>query len=102
MSWSEGDQRKVAKEAMEWYNADLNGLGLTAEERQNRMSSFTQSLISVNNPWFRYFLSTEPSEFWSKVTCPVLALNGDKDMQVNYEQNLPAIKDALKKEATGK
>ncbi|MCU0379095.1 MAG: alpha/beta hydrolase, partial [Bacteroidales bacterium] len=28
---------------------------------------------------------------------PVLALNGDKDMQVNYEQNLPAIKDALKR-----
>jgi hypothetical protein len=97
MVMAEGDQRKVAKEAMEWYNADLNGLGLTAEERQNRMSSFTQSLISVNNQWFRYFLSTEPSEFWSKVTCPVLALNGDKDMQVNYEQNLPAIKEALKK-----
>jgi fermentation-respiration switch protein FrsA (DUF1100 family) len=25
----------------------------------------------------------------------VLALNGEKDMQVNYEQNLPAIKAAL-------
>ena len=94
---ADSDQRKVAKEAMEWYNADLDAMGLTPEERQNRMNSFTQSIITVNNPWFRYFLSTEPSEFWSRVTCPVLALNGDKDMQVNYQQNLPAIKEALKK-----
>ncbi|MCU0378892.1 MAG: alpha/beta hydrolase, partial [Bacteroidales bacterium] len=41
---AEGDQRKVAKEAMEWYNADLDAMGLSAEERKNRMSTFTQSL----------------------------------------------------------
>lgn len=96
MIMAESDQRKVAKEAMDWYNADLDAKGLSTDERKNRMSSFTQSLISVNNQWFRYFLSTDPSLFWSRVTCPVLALNGDKDMQVNYEQNLPAIKNGLK------
>ena len=31
----------------------------------------------------------------AKVTCPVLALNGDKDLQVPSQQNLPPIRKAL-------
>jgi fermentation-respiration switch protein FrsA (DUF1100 family) len=31
------------------------------------------------------------------VKCPVLALNGEKDLQVNHEMNLPAIKAAVRK-----
>jgi alpha-beta hydrolase superfamily lysophospholipase len=45
--------------------------------------------------WFRYFIMTDPAIFWEKVKCPVLALNGDKDLQVNAQQNLQAIKKAL-------
>jgi uncharacterized protein len=40
----------------------------------------------------RYFLDTDPAQFWSQVKCPVLALNGEKDLQVSHEMNLPAIK----------
>jgi len=32
-----------------------------------------------------------------KVKCPVLAINGDKDLQVPSKVNLPAIEMALKK-----
>jgi dienelactone hydrolase len=46
-------------------------------------------------PWLRYFIATEPSVFWSKVTCPVLVLNGEKDKQVYPEDNVPAIQKAL-------
>jgi len=91
------DQRTVAKEAMEWYNEELDAKGLTAEERREQMSGFAQALVQTNNPWWKYFLATDPAQFWSKVGCPVLALNGDKDIQVNHEQNLPAIKAAAKK-----
>jgi pimeloyl-ACP methyl ester carboxylesterase len=48
-------------------------------------------------PWWKYFISTEPSIFWEKVKCPVLALNGEKDIQVYPQQNLTAITSALKK-----
>jgi pimeloyl-ACP methyl ester carboxylesterase len=48
-------------------------------------------------PWLKYFISTDPSIFWEKVKCPVLALNGEKDIQVYPEQNLTAILAALKK-----
>ena len=43
---AEPDQRKAAKEAMEWYNADLDAKGLSPDERKNSMTTFTQSLIS--------------------------------------------------------
>ena len=48
-------------------------------------------------PWFRYFIATNPDDFWSKVKCPVLVLNGEKDIQVYPEQNPPAIAASLNK-----
>jgi pimeloyl-ACP methyl ester carboxylesterase len=97
MAIAEPDLRKFAKEAMEWFSKDLDSKGLTQEERKEKMSAFTQGLISVNNVWMRYFLDTDPAQFWSAVKCPVLALNGEKDLQVSHEMNLPAIKAAVRK-----
>ena len=39
---------------------------------------------------------TDPSIYWRKVKCPVLALDGEKDLQVAANENLPAIEKALK------
>ena len=52
---------------------------------------------SLTSPWFRYFLTYDPAIALRKVTCPVLALNGEKDKQVPPEQNLPAIRKALER-----
>ena len=41
------------------------------------------------------FLHYSPSETLSQVECPVLAINGDKDVQVVADINLPAIKESL-------
>jgi uncharacterized protein len=48
-------------------------------------------------PWLRYFIATDPSLFWQKVKCPVLALDGSNDIQVYPTQNIPAIVAALQK-----
>lgn len=50
----------------------------------------------VLSPWFRHFLDYDPRPALRKVTCPVLALNGEKDLQVPAEVNLKAIAAALK------
>lgn len=92
----EPDQRKFPKDAMEWYGKELDKKGLTQDDRKEKMAEFTNGLISVNNPWMRYFMATDPSQFWSQVKCPVLALNGEKDLQVSQEVNLLAIKSALR------
>ena len=47
------------------------------------------------SPWFQFFMSHEPAEDLQKVTCPVLAINGEKDLQVDPKLNLPAIRTAL-------
>lgn len=49
----------------------------------------------INSPWFRYFLTYDPQPILSKVKCPVLALNGSKDVQVPATSNLEAIKKAV-------
>ena len=50
---------------------------------------------ALTSPWFRYFMAYDPATALRKVTCPVLAINGEKDMQVPPKQNLPAIRKAL-------
>jgi uncharacterized protein len=47
--------------------------------------------------WMFYFIRLEPRVALEKVTCPVLAVNGSKDLQVDAGQNLPPIKTALEK-----
>jgi uncharacterized protein len=54
-------------------------------------------LTQILTPWFRFFLCYDPATSLEKVTCPVLALNGEKDLQVDPAQNLGGIKAALKK-----
>ena len=49
----------------------------------------------VTSPWFRLLLTYDPATALRKVTCPVLALAGEKDLQVSPKQNLPVIRQAL-------
>ena len=48
------------------------------------------------SPWFRYYLDYDPAPALQKVICPVLALTGEKDLQVPAKQNLAKIDQALK------
>lgn len=50
-----------------------------------------------SSEWFRNFLNYDPAPILERVTCPVLALNGGKDLQVTPKENLSAISDALKR-----
>lgn len=71
-------------------NADL-----LAEMGQS-LDEFQQTLrTQLLNPWMCYFLRLDPQLALRKVTCPVLAINGSKDLQVPAEQNIPAIKAAV-------
>ncbi len=62
---------------------------------QTRMPQLRQQLKSLSDPWFRVFLKLDPRPILMKVKVPVLALNGELDMQVLAKDNLPAIADAL-------
>lgn len=42
-----------------------------------------------------HFLTLDMRPLLNKVLCPVLALNGTKDIQVEYESNLCALRNGL-------
>jgi len=55
-----------------------------------------QMQLYVSN-WFRYFLLFDPAPILEKVSVPVLALVGEKDLQVPPKENLALIEAALKR-----
>ena len=59
-------------------------------------------LTIMLSPWYRFFLSVKPSRYLTKIKCPVLVLNGEKDVQVSADENLAAINDALKQAKNSK
>jgi len=54
-------------------------------------------LNQILTPWMQYFLKYNPAISLEKVKCPVLAVNGEKDLQVPPKENLTAIENTLKK-----
>lgn len=52
---------------------------------------------TLTSPWFKYFVKYDPVPTLEKVKCPVLAINGEKDLQVPPKENLSAIENALKR-----
>ena len=44
------------------------------------------------SPWYRFFIRYNPADYLSRVHVPVLAINGDKDIMVNCEQNLSNVR----------
>jgi hypothetical protein len=53
------------------------------------------TLQRLLSPWFRYNLTYDPKQNLQQIICPVLALFGEKDMQVPPEGNAEAVKTAL-------
>ncbi|HEY6268362.1 MAG TPA: alpha/beta fold hydrolase [Candidatus Acidoferrum sp.] len=58
-------------------------------------AALESQLRVVTSPWFRFFLDYDPVPAMQNTTCPVLALTGEKDIQVPSRENLPQIKKAL-------
>jgi hypothetical protein len=52
---------------------------------------------AIHSPWYKYFMQFDPQPWLEKLKVKVLALNGDKDIQVVSSQNLPGIEASLKK-----
>jgi pimeloyl-ACP methyl ester carboxylesterase len=59
-----------------------------------------QQLVAVQLPWFRYFLDFDPATVLDKVSVPVLALFGEKDLQVPPDVNIAPMRAALERAPT--
>lgn len=81
------------------FNASVNGTGVPRIEDYDIPVALKQNLLAVINqiqmPYMRHFLALDMRPLLGKITCPVLALNGTKDIQVEYESNLSALRSGL-------
>jgi len=67
-----------------------------AAGRQAAAAQVRAQIDAASSRWFRYFLTYDPRPTLTAVRCPVLAMNGERDTQVPYAENLAAIETALK------
>jgi fermentation-respiration switch protein FrsA (DUF1100 family) len=73
----------------------LEALNLSAPTQQ---AEYVHAMVTqLRMPWFAYFINYDPAHHLKKLKGKVLALNGDRDIQVVSKQNLPAIRALLEK-----
>ncbi len=61
------------------------------------MEQVRETIAAQNNAWLNFFMSYDPADNIRHTRCPVLALNGKKDVQVDAEMNLGALRQLLPK-----
>jgi len=86
----------VATELLERLSQDLGQPEWSPQERENLLAGIRSGLQSLHSPWFRHFLDYEPGPTLEQVHCPVLALGGSLDLQVDSQVNLPLIEQHLR------
>jgi len=92
----EKDPAALEKKARALIEASIAHTSDAQKKELGDLSQATSAqLARVLTPWFRYFLTYDPRPTLSKVRCPVLALSGEKDLQVPPKDNLPAVARAL-------
>jgi pimeloyl-ACP methyl ester carboxylesterase len=88
------------REIVEIFKSEKNE-AIFAQKVRDRMTGklseveINTAIARAKGPWARYFIEYDPAPALRKVTCPVLALIGEKDTQVSATDNLPAIRAAL-------
>lgn len=92
------DHDKLLREIEQQWLAAHPDAPLTDAERKVLEATIKQ----LTRSWFHTFLRLDPRVALGKVTCPVLALNGAKDVQVAAEPNIAAIRAALPNHAPHK
>lgn len=95
----ESDIRAAIRKETELEAADEPELAkLTPEAREKKVAEMVDlQMEKIGNPWMKRFLHIDPATALSKVRVPMLAINGEKDLQVPPKENLAGIKAASEK-----
>lgn len=90
--------KKISAAFEQWSlsqdSSTLKQLGLaTMDDQQTYLKNMHAALAGG---WYKYFLTYDPAPNLKKVRAKVLAINGDKDIQVLAESNLAGLEANLK------
>jgi pimeloyl-ACP methyl ester carboxylesterase len=92
----EGDSAGAAAAGRELVKLQLEAL----PEAQRKALGDPDSVVAgairrLDTPWMRFFIGYDPRPALRGMKCPVLAINGGRDIQVPPNENLAAIREAL-------
>ena len=92
------EKEELAKEKARTYLKDFMSKNASLQKPAGMSDEafINTQLAQLFNPWMLNFLKYDPAPALKKVKCPVLALNGDKDLQVPADANLAVIEQQLK------
>ena len=76
--------------AMTAGKLDVLSAGLPEWMRKN-----LHAILDGHDPWTDHFAGLDPAESISRIQCPVMALNGEMDMQVISDKNLEVLRNLL-------
>jgi alpha/beta superfamily hydrolase len=91
------DDKKLKLDLEKELRDSVGKLSTDIKDKEIQNNNISIQVNQLTTPWMKYFLSFDPSTVLEKVNCRVLALNGEKDLQVAPKENLSAIQNALNK-----
>ena len=90
--------QKIAPVFEAWKKAQTQKTLTALNIQDNALTNSFKTFNGIyDSGWMRYIMSYDPEKDLSKVKCSVLAINGEKDTQVNAAENLGKIKEVLTK-----
>jgi pimeloyl-ACP methyl ester carboxylesterase len=94
---TESDEKAIEKKVSGVVDDVTKSLTDAERKEYETLKSLGDAQLKmIRSPWFRYFLTYDPRPALAKVRCPVLALVGEKDLQVPPKENLSQIESTLK------
>lgn len=88
------DDEKKARESVEMILIQAIEK-LPESEQIAQRAQLKPTIDTYFSPWFRYFIAFDPTDYLKQTSCRVLAVNGEKDVQVTATENLFAIQKTL-------
>jgi alpha/beta superfamily hydrolase len=88
----------LKKDLTNYYTQILKDSANSTKPKDMSDEAFINAQVKdLTGAWWQYFIKYDPAIALQKVKCAVIAVNGEKDLQVPPKQNLQAIQVALKK-----
>lgn len=92
------DNDKVKQDLTDYAKEVYKEFSPTEKQNVGSEEEFIKNQVAqLMDPWMLYLLRYDPAATLEKVKCPVLAINGEKDLQVPSKINLTTIQQALQK-----
>lgn len=99
----EKDEQELKSKLRKAFNSDLKPLFVSKGIPADQVTQYIDMQVAeLTSPWYSNFIRYNPATALEKVECPILAINGENDLQVAPVANLDAVKRIAEKSGNKK